>query len=123
MYEGEDAVAYLKASTEFHVTDMILGPGSVAVTAAAGTGWRYDVVVSLLPRQFAGGQYVITVLSPWTSAYCVGDPFGLRPEKVAEVLGGDSDYLRPADVAAVTMTINYALQKLRDHYLPREKES
>jgi hypothetical protein len=115
-YEGADGVAYLNATKEHHVTDVVMGPGSVAVTAAAGTGWRYEVAVSELPRDFAGGKYIVAVLNPWTAAYSLGDPYALRAEQVLEKLV-PAEYASPANVAAMTMTINYALQKLRDHYL------
>lgn len=118
MYDGAEGVKYLNAVKEHHVTDMVLGPGSVAVSAAAGTGWRYDVVVTCLPRPIAGGQYVVTVLNPWTAAYSLGDPYGVRAEDVVDRFIPVGTTFSPADVAALTATINYALGKLRDHYLP-----
>jgi hypothetical protein len=120
MYEGADGVAYLNAAKEWHVTETNMGPGAVGITAAAGTGWRYDVVVSYLTKPIAGGQYIVSVLSPWQATYPLGDPYGVRAEDVVDKLVPLGSSAPPADVAAVTATINYALEKLRDHYLPRE---
>jgi hypothetical protein len=120
MYEGADGVAYLNATKEWHVTDTNMGPGAVGITAAAGTGWRYDVVVSYLTRPISGGQYIVSVLSPWQATYPLGDPYGVRAEDVVEHFAPLANPA-PADVAALTATINYALEKLRVHYLPREK--
>lgn len=121
MYDGADGVAYLNATKEFHVTSLMLNKDSVAVSAAAGTGWRYDVVVTMLPHPLQGGRFVTTVLSPWTAAYPLGDPFGVRAEDVVAHFV-PRDRLDPADVAAMTATINYALQQVREHYLTAEEK-
>jgi hypothetical protein len=122
MYEGADGVTYLNATKNFHVTEVIRSEDSVAVSAAAGTGWRYIVVVTKLPRPIAGGEFVVTVLSPWTAAYPLGDAYGVHADKVLERFVPEG-YGSPQNVAAITSTINYALGDMRVRHHPAEETS
>jgi hypothetical protein len=108
VYEDAEGLKYLNALKNHHVVKIQHIPDGVAVRAEAGTGWNYTVTVVKFPEPVMGGQYVVTVLSPWTAAYSLGDPYGIRPEQVREHFVTD-EWDTPENVAAITATINYAL--------------
>lgn len=85
------------------------------IEASADTGSRYSVVVTPLPpvsRGILGASHLVSVVSPWQAAYPMQVHGELHSNYVAEKLCGDrllSERLYGGDLAALTLTVAYAL--------------
>lgn len=101
----------------------------VYVDAAADTGSRYAVVVTRFPTvldergEFGprgavlpfpeGGEFLVSVLAPWQTAYCVSGRGDMYMDYVGEKFlrpGVDRERVHRGDWKAIQMTINHALE-------------
>lgn len=83
----------------------------VYVTAEAGTGSRYAVVVTRMPNPGAeheGGRHLISLLQPWQAnmVFSLYDGEEIDPSYVVEKLLGDRRH--GGDAAGVVITVNTA---------------
>ena len=85
------------------------------VIAEADTGSRYTVVSTPLPWQaepyLGGAPTLITLLSPWQAAYTLQDDGTLHIDYVREKLGRRRLGVHGGDLAAVALTVGYALRR------------
>lgn len=86
------------------------------VEAEADTGSRYTVTTTVLPAGaalLAGGPILVTVTAPWIAAYFLQSGGELHSSYVAEKFApaGRDWPLHGGDLAALTLTIAYALDR------------
>ena len=103
------------AEKAWNVTAQAHRDGIVFVDAEADTGSRYQVVVTPLPGDavdYTGGPLLVSVLQPWTAAYCVSTRGNLYESYVWEKFlreGKRAEDCHAGDLKAIELTINYAL--------------
>jgi hypothetical protein len=118
---AQDARDAWQVTVETHTVDRHFQTAVRYVEAEADTGTRYVVVASYLPEGHReGGDVLVTVLHPWSDSHTMSpDPEKYLAESyVAEHLcagrgrahdGRLARVLSPEDLAALTMTVRYAL--------------
>jgi hypothetical protein len=113
--EWIDAHFVIKADER--VGTLIANPNGAVryVTAEADNGWRYSVVVSVLPHagwNYEGGPMLVTVTSPWIDAHALQSTGYLSEKYVAEHLcGGPYRKVSDADAHAMTLLVCHALDR------------
>lgn len=89
----------------------------VTIRAEADTGSNYLVVITplgVVGRMNAGGPVIVTVCQPWQDAWALQTDGPLTASYIGEHLCGGRariDHLNGGDLAALTLTIAYALDR------------
>lgn len=102
------------------VREFVDGQWSTRLVAAeAKTGSRYEVIATWLgadAANYLGGPLLVTVMWPWQDAWCLQTDGYLHTRYVVEhFCGGRSgNRLHAGDLAALTLTIAYALGRTAD---------